>query len=603
MLIRSAVLNAVVHSKYVNVNYKVFKLTACKVQLNNRRCFSDSAYFHHVGKEPLLYRTFGEQLQISASKYSARPALISYHEGKRYSFAEIKQEAENLAVKLNELGMQRGDHLGIWITNNSQWYISYMAAALAGYTVVCINPAFQPQEIAYALRKARVKTLITMAECGKQNFYGILKEILSSASINGAGPIDDPQFPDLRYVVMQSEAPLSEFLSWDELRRNSALPSDINELNQKVEQISPEQVYNIQFTSGTTGLPKVALLSHFACVNQARIFGRIIQLQKTPKHLCLAVPLFHIFGLSVMFASFTYGSTLVLPNPRFDSIATLESISKEDCHIILGTPTMYVDMLEKQRRLQKPLPSLESGVVGGAACSPEVYYQTKKLLNLKHFLIGYGLSESCGACFFQTGADNDDEPAQTVGGIFEHLEAKVIDDQGKIVRFGEAGELCLRGYLIMTEYMDDVEKTKEVLDKHGWFKTGDKFSLDSNGVGRIVGRKKDIIIRGGENIFPKEIEDQLDAHEDIIESQVIGVPDQRMGEEVCAYLRLRPGAKQLALEEIKEFFKGKIAHFKVPRYIRFVEEYPKTASGKIKKFELLKLFENELKNGEDREGR
>ncbi|XP_036327904.1 medium-chain acyl-CoA ligase ACSF2, mitochondrial-like [Rhagoletis pomonella] len=599
MQIRLTLLRAIGHCKQVNAQLNAVRSASYQCQLNNRRCYSDRAYFHQVGNEPLLYRTLGQQVQISASKYGERPALISRHENKRYTFAEIKNEAENLAVKLNELGMQRGDHLGLWITNNSQWYITYLAAALAGYTVACINPALQAQEIAYALKKARVKTLVTKANCGLQDFCGILKELLPSASLNGRGPIDDPKFPYLRHVVVQSDAPLSEFLSWEELSRSKADLQDISALNKNVELIAPESGCNIQFTSGTTGVPKVALLSHFSYLNQGHQFGFFYELHKSHKTICLTLPFFHIFGLSVVMSALSHGATLVLPSPRFDSVAALESVAAEGCNMIFGTPTMYVDLLEKQRELNKPIHTLETGIVGGAACTPEIYTQTKKMFALKNFYIGYGMSENSAASFMQDGTESEEEAAQTVGRLLQHAEAKVIDDKGETVRFGEVGELCVRGYFVMTEYYDDVEKTKEVLDKHGWLKTGDTFILEPNGVGRILGRKKDVIIRGGENVFPKEIEDYLDTHVDIIEAQVIGIPDKRMGEEICAYLRLRSGAKELTVDEVKNFCKGKIAHFKVPRYVRFVDEYPKTTSGKIQKFELLNMFNKELKSSEN----
>ncbi|XP_067623665.1 medium-chain acyl-CoA ligase ACSF2, mitochondrial-like isoform X2 [Eurosta solidaginis] len=492
--------------------------------------------------------------------------------------------------------MQPGDYLGLWITNHFQWYVSYLAAGLAGYPIVCINPALQAKELAYALKKAKVKTLITMEKCGKQNFYEILKQILPAGSSKGVRPIQDSQFPELQHIIIQSKTTLKEFISWDEFQNSDVSTLDLDELNNKVEEISPESACTVQFTSGTTGLPKVALLSHFAGVNQGYYLGRFLKLHKEHKYVCLSIPFFHAFGLSVLMATLNYGATLVLPSPRFDSVATLDCVEREGCNIIFGTPTMYVDLLDQQRRLKKPLPTLQSAMVGGAACSPEIFTQMKSVFGLEDFIIGYGMSETSAASFTQNGTESIDEAAETVGCLYEHIEAKVIDNRGEIVRYGEIGELCIRGYTVMTEYMGDKEKTKEVLDKHGWLKTGDLFILESNGVGRIIGRAKDVIIRGGENIFPKEVEDYLDTHEDILEAQIIGVPDKRMGEEMCAYIRLRAGAKHTSVEDVKNFCKGNIAHFKVPRYVRFIKEYPKTASGKIQKFELVKLFQKELES-------
>ncbi|CAD7000634.1 acyl-CoA synthetase family member 2, mitochondrial [Ceratitis capitata] len=598
MQLRSSVLIGVAtQCKYVNLNYNIARLTANQAQLS-KRSYALRAYYHQPGTRPLRYGTLGQHLQETAAKFSERTALISCHENKCYTYAEVTCEAEKLAAQLKKLGMRGGDIVGLWSTNNALWYVSFLAAQLAGLTVACINPALQPQELAYALQKAKVKMLITKTECGLYKFQEVLKELLPNAAASGT--INSDQFPHLRHIVLDSEASLSTtpcaYTNWRELL---AAPSA--ETTQVLQQLSPESACCIQFTSGTTGLPKVALLSNFAFSNQAYFFGQALGLEAGgAKRICLPLPLFHVFGLSVMNAAIEHGATLVLPSARFNSAAVLESISKEGCHIIFGTPTMYVDMLvqlKHQQSLNKiSLDTLRLGAVGGAACSPELHTQVKQLFGLSEFRIGYGMSETCGAYFVQTGTESADEAVTTVGRLFEHIEVKVIDNQGEAVRFGEQGELCVRGYLVMTEYLDDVMKTKEVLDKHGWLKTGDKFILESNGVGRIVGRIKDVIIRGGENIFPKEIEDHLDTHEDIVEAQIIGVPDDRLGEEICAYIRLRPDANQLTLENVKDFCKGKIAHFKVPRYIRFVKEYPKTTSGKIKKYELLEWFKKETVN-------
>ncbi|XP_011178603.2 medium-chain acyl-CoA ligase ACSF2, mitochondrial [Zeugodacus cucurbitae] len=594
MQIYSCIFSVIGHSRKVNAKRNISKLAAYQLQVC-KRSYSELAYFHQTGKEPLRYSTLGAEVQRAAAKYGDRPALISCYENKRYTFEELKFEAEKLAVKLQELGMQREDVVGLWITNKTQWYIGYLASQLGGFVTACINPALQAQELSYALKKAKVKTLITTEKCGKQNFYEILKSILPTASAKGSLAIDDIEFPYLRHVLIDTESSLGEFINWAELlsQTSSTQAKLIEELNENVKNIRPESASSIQFTSGTTGLPKLAVLSNFSFVNQGYYFGRSLKIHNAHKYICMTLPMFHVFGLTVLNAAISHGATIVLPSPTFNSVAALESVAKEGCNLISGTPTMYVDMLEKQKVLKKAVHTLELGVVGGAACSPEVYAQTKNILNLNYFLIGYGMSEGSAAFFMQEGTESLEEACQTVGRLYDHVEAKVIDDKGEVVKLGEAGELCIRGYLVMTEYKDDEDKTKETLDKHGWLKTGDKFILQANGVGRIVGRKKDIIIRGGENIYPKEIEDFLDTHEDIVEAQIIGVPDERMGEEICAYLRLRSGANTLTEEDVKKFCSGKIAHFKVPRYIRFVEEYPKTTSGKIKKFELQEWFKKE----------
>ncbi|XP_019847027.2 medium-chain acyl-CoA ligase ACSF2, mitochondrial-like [Bactrocera dorsalis] len=594
MQLYSSIFSVIAHWRRANVNCNFTKFAVYQTQVD-KRSYSDLAYFHQTGKEPLQYSTFGALIQEAAAKYGDRTALISCYENKRYTFAEIKYEAEKLAVKLRELGMQREDVVGLWITNSTQWYISYLAAQLGGYVTACINPALQAQELDYALKKAKVHTLITTDKCGKQNFYKILKSLLPTAGAAGSRAIETTQFPYLRHVVIDGESSAGEFTNWAELlsEPSSTEVKLIDELNENVRNIKPESASSIQFTSGTTGQSKLAVLSNFSFLNQGYYFGRTLKMHNGHKSICMTLPMFHVFGLSVVNAAVKHGATLVLPSPTFDSKAALESIAKEGCNVMLGTPTMYVGMLEEQKASKHSTHTLELGIVGGAACSPEIYAQTKKIFNLKEFLVGYGMSEACAAFFAQEGTESVEEACQTVGRLYEHVEAKVINDKGEVVKFGELGELCVRGYVVMTEYQDDADKTKETLDKHGWLKTGDKFILQSDGVARIAGRNKDMIIRGGENIFPKEIEGFLDTHEDIVESHVIGVPDKRMGEEVCAYVRLRAGANTLTQEDVKKFCQGKIAHFKVPRYVRCVEEFPKTSSGKIKKFELQEWFQKE----------
>lgn len=420
------------------------------------------------------YSSLGQQIQKSALKYGDRPALISCFENKRYTFAEVKYEAEKLAVKLQELGMQREDVVGLWITNSTQWYISYLAIQLGGFIAACINPALQAQEISYALKKAKVKTLITTQKCGKQNFYNILKSILPTANATGSLAIDDTQFPHLQHIVIDSEPSLGGFTNWAELLSQPSSSQDnlLEELNENVKNIKPESACSTLFTSGTTGLPKLAVLSNFGFLNQGYYFGRSLKIHNDHKCICMTLPMFHVFGLSMLNAAISFGATVVVPSPTFDSVATLESVAKEGCNIISGTPTMYVDIMEKQKVLKKPIHTLELGIVGGSACSPEIYSQAKKLLNLNEFLIGYGMSEGSGAFFAQDGTESMEQSSQTVGRLYDHVEAKVINDKGEVVKFGEIGELCIRGYLVMTEYQDNEDKTKESLDKHGWLKTG-----------------------------------------------------------------------------------------------------------------------------------
>ncbi|XP_037927786.1 medium-chain acyl-CoA ligase ACSF2, mitochondrial [Teleopsis dalmanni] len=574
-------------SKYAGKHKQIlFKLPN---NADSRKNYSQRAYVQNIGKEPLIYRNLGEQIYRAAEKYGNRPAVISCYEHQTLSFIDVTREAENLAVKLKDLGLNRGDHLAIWAPNTIQWYITFLAAGLSGLPLVCMNPALQAPEVEYALRKAKVKAIITMDSCGKQNFYDILKTVLSKENLIEK-QIKSEKFPLLRNVLVKYEKSLEDFISFAELLAQPINIKEFENLNKLVKEISPDSICNIQFTSGTTGQAKATLLSHFSHVNVGHLFGQALSMHEGHKRICLTVPLFHAFGLGILTGSLDYGATLIMPSPTFNGAAAIDAIEKESCNVVVGTPTMFVDMLEKQQDMQRSMKSLELALVGGAACSPEVFLNVKTVFSLKRMRIGYGLSEATGAIFAQDDTDSLESAVLSVGKLFEHGEAKVINAEGQTVAYGESGELCVRGFFTMLGYLDDEVKTREILSSDGWLRTGDEFVMEPTAVGRIMGRKKDIIIRGGENIFPKEIEDFLDTHDDILEAQIIGVPDKRMGEEICAFLRLRPGVAILTVDDIKQFCKGKIAHFKIPKYVQVVDDFPKTTSGKIQKFKLSSMF-------------
>ncbi|KAI8125231.1 hypothetical protein FF38_14396 [Lucilia cuprina] len=553
------------------------------LNFNYYRCCSKFAYTHQPGKEPLQYKNLGQHIERAVEKYGPQIAIKSSYEEKHLSFEESYKEAINLAAKLREMGLNQGDHLGIWAPNTIQWYITFLASAIGGFPLVCINPALQVPELEYALKKAKVKCLITMDSYGKLDFQNKLKQLYLAESTKQS-PLS---------IIIKSDKNDENFINYDDILEKKSDLRNIDALKIEMPQISPEIPCVIQFTSGTTGQPKAALLSHYNMVNQAFYMGRALRLHPEGKSLCLTVPMFHAFGLSILASCLYYGSTVCLPSPTFNAVSALESIERDKCNVVVGTPTMFVDMLDNQSRLQKSVDSLEAAFVGGSACSPEVAIQSKKVFQLRDMVIGYGLSEGTAAVFAQDGSETLESSLHSVGKIFGHGEAKIIDDKGNTLKFGEVGELCIRGWFNMLGYFEDEENTRKTKDVNGWLKTGDQFLLESNGVARYQGRKKDVIIRGGENVFPKEVEDFINQHDSVLESHVIGVPDHRLGEEICVYMRLKKGAKPLTVEDIKLFCNGKLAYFKVPKYVRIVDDFPKTTSGKIQKFKLQELFKSE----------
>lgn len=369
-----------------------------------------------------------------------------------------------------------------------------------------------------------------------------------------------------------------------------ATPAAVAEIESKQATIDPDSGFNIQFTSGTTGLPKAALISHFSFLNNGHLIGKRNEFADKAHRICFQTPFFHAYGLVIgVMAALCHGVTMVLPAAGFDTGKSLEAIEREKCTVIYGTPTMYVDLLAKQKDLGVTVTSPEIAVTGGAPCTPELFRSIKQNLNAKKVKTVFGMTETTAVIFQSMYDETMEQMANTVGHIQEHVEAKVVDEQGATVPFGERGELWIRCYSTMLEYWDDSEKTRETIGNDKWLKTGDQFVMQEDGYGRIVGRLKEMIIRGGENIFPKEIEDFISTHSNVAEVHVVGVPDERMGEEMCAFVKLRPKT-EFSLEDLRQFSKGNIAHFKVPKYMEVVEDFPKTQSGKIQKFKLLEKW-------------
>ncbi|XP_068085265.1 medium-chain acyl-CoA ligase ACSF2, mitochondrial [Anabrus simplex] len=547
------------------------------------------SYWHTPGNEPLSPLTIGQLLEQTAKRWPDRKAIISVHQGYHLTFKEVNELVYKLAAGFLELGLKPGDMLGLWGPNTIEWYLTNFAAVRAGLIAVSINPAYQIPELKYCLTKVGIKALVTAEKFLTQNYTEMVKSLAPEIESCPPGKLKSKILPNLTSVIVMSQQQVPGFFRYSDVME-IASDNSLKEVHRLQDDIQPDEGCYLQFTSGTTGQPKGALLSHHNVVNNSYYLAKHLHLPSKHHHICLQVPLFHAFGNVIgLLCALHFGSTIVLPALRFDPEATIRSINQEKCSVLYGTPTMYVDVISKVEELNSSLSSLEVVLTAGAICPEDLFKRMENILKPKRVICLYGMTETSPGSFIPMLDDSRDICSTTVGKVMEHTEVKVVDASGKMVPMGQPGELWVRGYLTMLGYWGDDEKTKEIYAPGRWLKTGDQFILREDGYGQIVGRIKEMIIRGGENIFPKEIEENLQTHPDVLEAHVIGVPDERMGEEMCAFIRLSPGST-VTSDDIKRFCKGKIAHFKIPKYIWFVSEFPKTVSGKIQKFNLQEMF-------------
>ncbi|XP_059609390.1 medium-chain acyl-CoA ligase ACSF2, mitochondrial-like [Phlebotomus argentipes] len=552
---------------------------------------SNLSYIHNIGKHPLVYRTIGQELARVADECGDREAIVSVDEQKRLTFAQIRSEADRLAAGFQTLGLARGDRVGIWAPNVISWPVVMFAAARAGIILVALNPAYEAAEMQFCLQKVGIKTLVTSESFRSQSYHEKLLKIVPELE-KSSGKIHSSKFPSLSSIIIDSEKHFPGTLRLCDVT-DMATATQISAIEDQQKQISPDTGCNIQFTSGTTGMPKAALMKHFGFVNNGIHIGNRNELYQ--KRLCMQVPFFHAFGTVItVMACLSHKATIVIPATMYNPEKSLRAIRDEQCSVIYGTPTMYVDLVNKQREMNLELKA-EIAVTGGALCSPQLFKDMKKELGLKKVKTVFGMTENTAVSFNTLYEDTDEQILETVGHVQDHIEVKVIDAEGNLVPFGTPGELCVRGYFTMLRYWDEEQKTSEAL-VDGWLHTGDQFVLQADGYGRIVGRLKEMIIRGGENIFPKEIENFLATCPQIAEAHIVGVPDERLGEEMCAFVRLRSGSEIFTPDDIRAYCKGKISFFKIPRYIEIVTEFPKTLSGKIQKFKLQEQFKVKSKN-------
>ena len=541
---------------------------------------------------PLLEHTIGEQLDRSAARWGEREALVSAHQGVRLSYQALKERVDAYAAGMLALGLERGDRLGIWSHNNWEWLVTQFATARIGVILVNINPAYRRSELTFALNKVGCKALISMPAFKTSDYVDIIQSIAPELADSEPGRLQAAKVPELRLVATLGEQHHSGMLRFVDLP-DHARQQHVDQLGRIAGELDCNDAINIQFTSGTTGSPKGATLTHRNILNNGFFVGETIRLTEADR-LCVPVPLYHCFGMVMgNLACLTHGSCVVYPSEAFEPEAVLRTVAAERCTGLYGVPTMFNAELAHPDFQTFDLGSLRTGIMAGSPCPVEVMKRVINEMNMGEVTIAYGMTETSPVSFQSSATDPVERRVSTVGRVHPHLEVKVVDDAGNIVAPGEPGELCTRGYSVMQGYWGDAEKTAEVIDAEGWMHTGDLGVIDEQGYCSIIGRIKDMVIRGGENIYPREVEDFFYTHPAVEDVQVVGVPDSRYGEELCAWVRLRSGAKATE-EELREFARGEIAHHKIPRYIRIVDEFPMTVTGKIQKFLIREQMVEEL---------
>jgi len=504
------------------------------------------------------------------------------------SWYDLKHRADEMAAGLLALGLRRGNRVGIWAPNRHEWIVTQFATARIGLVLVNINPAYRRAELEHALVAVGCRALVMARGFKGSDWLAMLGEIAPEIHLGGASEtIDSVRLPELKHVVLLGDGPVPpRCLAYPQLLALAG-PAQSARLDALSAALDPDDAINIQFTSGTTGSPKGATLSHFNIVNNARSCARAMALGPTDK-LCIPVPLYHCFGmvLGVLCAA-TSGATMVFPGESFDAGATLTSIAAHRCTALHGVPTMFAAMLEHADLARHDLSSLRTGIMAGAPCPIETMRKVIARMHMSQVTIAYGMTETSPISFQSSLDEPLERRVSTVGRIQPHLEVKIVDAAGRVVPVGTAGELCTRGYAVMRGYWEDEARTREAIDAAGWMHSGDLATIDAEGYANIVGRLKDMLIRGGENVYPREVEEFLLRHPAIQDAQVFGVPDAKYGEEVCAWVIARPG-QPLDEAAVRDFCRGQIAHFKVPRHVRVVAQFPLTATGKAQKFEMKK---------------
>jgi len=551
-----------------------------------------------VSDRPLLYRTVDGVLKAPAAEVPDRPALVVPFQSVRFTYAELDREVERVARGLLACGLEPGERIGIWAPNCAEWILTMFGAARAGLILVNLNPAYRGTELEFALRVAGCRALVFAPRFKSSDYAAMLRSLIPELAAAAPGRLACAAFPELRLLVQLGAEPVSGTLSFDDLLA-SGHDLDRTVLTSIEERLDADQVFNIQFTSGTTGTPKGATLTHFNIVNNGFFVGEGMRLTAEDS-ICIPVPLYHCFGMVLgVLAAVTHGAASVLSGDGFDPVAVLETVQSERCTALYGVPTMFIAELEHPRFGEFDLSSLRTGIMAGSPCPISVMRRVVAEMHMPEVTICYGMTETSPVSFQTQPDDPLDRRVGTVGRVHPHVQVKIIDADGRVTPRGAAGELLTRGYSVMRGYWGDPERTRHAIDAGGWMHTGDLGVIDEQGYCNIVGRVKDMIIRGGENVSPREIEEYLYRHPAVFDVAVVGVPDAKYGEAVCACIRLRDGMNATE-EEIRAFCRDQIAHYKVPRYVRFVDSFPLTISGKVQKYLIREHVRAELNLTEEK---
>ncbi|WP_341796276.1 MULTISPECIES: AMP-binding protein [unclassified Pseudomonas] len=553
---------------------------------------SQPSYTRGRQDQALLTQTIGQAFDATVARCADGEALVSRHQGLRYSWRQLADQVEVHARALMALGVNTGERVGIWSPNCAQWCILQLASAKVGAILVNINPAYRVGELEYVLRQSGCRWLVCADAFKTSDYHAMVQELVPELACATPGELVSERLPDLRGVISLAANPPAGFLRWHALAEKAG-QTTLEAFTARQQGLQFDQPVNIQYTSGTTGAPKGATLSHYNILNNGFMVGESLGLTASDR-MVIPVPLYHCFGMVMAnLGCITHGSTMIYPNDAFDAELTLRAVAEERASILYGVPTMFIAMLDHPSRAQMDLSTLRSGIMAGATCPIEVMRRVIDQMHMAEVQIAYGMTETSPVSL-QTGPDDDLElRVTTVGRTQPQLENKLVDADGCIVARGEIGELCTRGYSVMLGYWDNPQATADAIDPAGWMHSGDLAVMDEQGYVRIVGRNKDMIIRGGENIYPRELEEFFYTHPAVADAQVIGIPCSRYGEEIVAWIKLHPG-HSATVEELQGWCKARIAHFKVPRHIRFVDEYPMTVTGKVQKFRMREISVAEI---------
>lgn len=550
------------------------------------------SYVHGASPQALIGQTIGQLFDQTCREHGRREALVVRHQQIRWSYEELREQVDRLACGLIRLGLKPGDRIGIWSQNNAEWVLTQFATAKAGLIMVNINPAYRRSELEYALSKVGCRALILSPSFKSSDYLAMAADLLPELAASEPGRLKSAAMPQLEIVIRLGQQRTPGMFNFADLM---AAPSAEEKagLQRLGETLQFDDVINIQFTSGTTGSPKGATLTHHNILNNAYFAGAAMAFGPDDR-LCIPVPLYHCFGMVLgTLLCLSHGAAMVFPAESFDAQEVLRTVQEEACTGLHGVPTMFISVLDRPDFSDYDVSTLRTGIMAGSPCPIEVMKRVTSQLNMSQVTIGYGMTET-SPLSFQSATDTPlDKRVATVGRIHPHVEVKIVDVEGRITPRGQSGELCTRGYSVMPGYWGDPGKTAEAIDAAGWMRTGDLAEMDADGYVNIVGRVKDMVIRGGENIYPREVEEFLYRHPKIQDVQVIGVPDERFGEELCAWIRLRDGESADA-DDIRAFCQGQIAHYKIPRYIEFVDSFPMTITGKIQKFVMREKMKEKL---------